>query len=517
MKKIRGEVRPPMRTIPIILSVSLAGLAACSILSKGKGSVGDGASDKLGDAAGDAAGEAAEDSPVADVPQLKPDDDDPPHVVGALNRLDEMEKYIVEHNWDRYAKESRDFNHTLLFKDGWEGEKKRGKIKKRLAALDAAAFKTFGGRLAKLVGSGKRITKGEDPDAAEAVVEVVKACQEATSQTIDRSEAQSRLDKGMKAYEKAIARALKVDGNKEAFRYYVEVGGDTHDVPTELLECEARLVVVGQDVGDEYTPEEAPKTDVVKACGSMRWLAGGIQTGGGSFAPYERIPGGAEYAEKIPCKKVKKKNKLPGGLKAAAAEFKEYYEVDNVVFETDGKPYVEENEDDLRLWRYQVLMAYSKEFTFSGNPCGGTDEKLFCEAGGSKGARAYNEMEHHLDRARFLAGKAPDRCKQHLKDAVKNWENFSSMRDEMKKSKEWISGATYRTKKGDKMKEKDFVASFEEKAGEADEKLGEKYCARPQADDDKTARAGKSKGKSKSKRDDDDDDRGDEDDEDDED
>ena len=433
------------RTIPIILSVSLAGLAGCSIISKGKDAVPGGASDVVGDAAG----EAAEDSPVADVPQLAPDDDDPPHVVGALNRLDEMEKYIVDRNWDRYAKESRDFNHTLLFKDGWKGEKKRGKIKKRLAALDAAAFKAFGGRLARLVGSGKRITEDADADAAEAVVEVVKACNEATSQTIDRSEAQSRLDKGMKAYEKAIARALKE--NKDAFRYYVEVSGDSHDVPTELLECEARLVVVGQDVGDEYTPEEAPKTDVVMACGSMRWLAGGIQTGGGSFAPYERIPGGAEYAEKIPCKKVKKRNKLPKGLKAAAAEFKEYYEVDNVVFETDGAPYVEENEDDLRLWRYQVLMAYSKEFTFSGNPCGGTDEKLFCEAGGIKGARAYNEMEHHLDRARFLAGKAPDRCKQHLKDAVKNWESFSSMRDEMKKSKEWIGGATYRTKKGVKL------------------------------------------------------------------
>jgi hypothetical protein len=148
-------------------------------------------------------------------------------------------------------------------------------------------------------------------------------------------------------------------------------------------------------------------------------------------------------------------------------------------------------------------MAYSKEFTFSGNPCGGTDEKLFCEAGGSKGARAYNEMEHHLDRARFLAGKAPDRCKQHLKDAVKNWESFSSMMEEMKKSKEWIGGATYRTKKGVKLKEKDFVASFEEKAGQADEKLGAKYCARPQADQgDTTARASKGKGK---RHDDDDD------------
>jgi len=492
-----------MKTLPIVLSVGLAGLAACSVISKGKDSVGSGASDKVGDAASDAAGEAVEDSPVADVPQLKPDDDDPPHVVGALNRLDAMEKNIKDHDWERYARESRDFNNILLFKDGWEGEKKRGKIKKRLAALDAAAFKTFGGRVSKLVGSGKRIIKDADPDAVEAAVAAVAACDAATSiSTTGQGEAKNDLAKAMKAYDKAVSRALKMD--KEAFRFFVESGDDHVDVATEILECEARLTAVGEQFGDEYEPEVAPKSETIVACGSMRWLAGGIQTGGGSFATYERIPGGAEYAEKIPCKQVKKKNKIPGGLKAAAAEWKEYYEIKNVVFETDGAPYVEENDDDLRLWRYQVLMAYSKEFTFPGNPCGGTEEKLFCEAGGSKGARLANEMEHHLDRARFHAGKAPDRCKQHLKDAVKNWEGFSSMMEEMKKGKEWISGATYRTKKGEKLKEKDFVASFEERAGQADEHLTEKYCARRQSDDgEKTA----GKGKGKSKRHDDDDER----------
>jgi hypothetical protein len=497
-----------MRTLPIVLSVGLAGLTACSIISKGKDSVGGGASDKLGDAAG----EAAEDSPVSDVPGLEADDDDPPHVVGALRQLDDMEKNIKDRDWERYARESRSFNNVLLLKDGWKGEKKHGKIKKRMAALDAAAFKAFGGRVAKLVGNGKRILDDADPDAVEAAVAAVAACDAATSiQTTGRGEAKNDLAKAMKAYDKAVRRALKMD--ERAFRFYVNLNDDRVDVATEILECESRLAAVGDQFGDEYEPEVAPKSEVVVACGSMRWLAGGIQTGAGSFAPYERIAGGAEYAQKIPCKQLKKKSKFPKSLKTAVAQFKEYYEVKDVVFVTEGAPYVEEDDEDLRLWKYQVLMAYSKEFTFPGNPCGGTDEKLFCEAGGSKGARAYNEMEHHLDRARFHAGRAPDRCKQHLKDAVRNWEGFSAMMEEMKKSKEWIGGATYRTKKGEKLKEKDFVASFEEKAGQADEQLTEKYCAKAKSGaGKKTGRA--SKGTRDDEEDDDDDERDDEEDED---
>ena len=479
-----------MRWTSILLPVGLAGLAACSIISKGKDTVGGGATDELGDAAGDAAGEAAGDSPVADVPQLSPDDDDPPHVVSALKRLDEMEKYIKERNWDSYARESRDFNGTILFQDGWKGEKKRGKIKKRLAALDAAAFKSFGGRVSKLVGSGKRITEVSDADAVEAAVLAVKACTDAARQTIDRSEAQGNLDKGMKAYEKAIARALKLD--KDAFRFYAEANDERVDVPTRIMECEARLVQVGQEIGDEYEPEKAPESEMEVACGSMRWLADGVQTGGG-FAPYSRTVGGAQFAEKIPCKQLKKKDKVPRALRAAIKEWEEEYGIKDAVFVTDGAPYVEEDESDYRLHRYQILVAYSKSFTFAGNPCGGKEAKLFCEAGGSKGARNYNEMEHHLDRAQFHAGVAPDRCKDHLKGAVKNWENFQSIMESLKKSGDWISGATYRTKKGDKLKEKEFIASFKEKGELADERLFDKYCTKAQSDRGKTARRGKNK------------------------
>jgi hypothetical protein len=270
------------------------------------------------------------------------------------------------------------------------------------------------------------------------------------------------------------------------------------DVPTQILECEARLVAVGDQFGDEYEPEVAGDANTEVACGAMSWLADGVQVGG-DFAPYSRTEGGAQVPEKMPCSKLKKKSKVPRELKAAVNEWKEYYEIDDAVFVTEGAPYVEEKEDDLRLHRYQVLVAYSKKFTFAGNPCGGRDEKLFCEAGGSKSARAYNEMEHHLDRARFHAGRAPDRCKQHLKAAVKGWEWFQSMMEEMKQNKKWVSGATYRSKKGELLKEKDFVASFEEKASSADEKLTAKYCSRPQSGAEKTARAGKGKGKAKAK------------------
>jgi hypothetical protein len=460
----------------LCLTAAVLALGACGVVAKGKGALGGDRPD-IESAAGD--------SPVADVPQLGKDEDDPPHVVAALNRLDEMEKQIAERKWASYARESSSFQSLFLFNNGFEGEKKRKKMKKRLDALDAAAFKAFGGRLHKLVGDGSRITEGVDPDGIEAVEVAVDACQSAAgTSTTGSGDAQDKLADAIAAYEKAAARARKID--KKSFHYFGEVksGARSIDVPTALMTCETQLAELAVAYGDEYIQEKPAETGTERGCGTVEWLADGVLVGSGRFGPYSRTEGGASFAEKVPCKKLARKNKFPKNLKAAVAEFKDYTGVNDMVVVAVGKPYIEEDDDDYRLHQYQRLIAYSKKFEFASNPCGG-GAKLFCEAGGSRGARAYNEMEHHLDRAQVHAGSVPDRCKEHLKAAVQNWENFQQIRDELTKSGNWISGATYKTKKGAKLKEKDFIASFEDKAKRADDRLLAKYCNKPAKREDR--------------------------------
>ena len=451
-----------------IIALSLVGLTSCSLIAKGKASLGGGSS-----------ANPTTSAPVANVPQVKSDDSDPPHVRTALDRLDHMQQLIASKDFGPYARESREFQATFLFHEGWQGEKKHDAMKQRLDALDAAAFKAFGGRLYEVVGNGKRETTGVDPDAVDAAEQMVDACQGAAKMsTTGEGEASAALQVKVTAYEKAIARVKKIDA--KAFRYY----GDAKksgmiDVPTRLLECEADLVGVVARFADEYAPEVAGTAAVEKGCGVIEWLADGVQIGSGTFAGYTRTAGGNSFVAKVECNKVPKADRYPGALADAVKEFKEHIEKKNVVIVTDGKPYVEANDEDLHLYRYQKLLAYAKDFELSSNPCGSL--KLFCEAGGSRGAAAYNQLEHHLDRAAVHAGTDPERCKAHLKQAKAEADGFEQLHTDLVKRKEWVTGATYKTKKGAELSEKDFISSFAEKGKLADDRLLEKYCAKPAA------------------------------------
>ncbi|MDQ3369438.1 MAG: hypothetical protein M3680_28765 [Myxococcota bacterium] len=458
-------------TMRMILALSLVSLGGCSFISKGTASLGGGSSG--GSPVATSTGSAA------DVPQVKPDDDDPPHVRTALDRLDKMQAMIAARDFARYARESRDFQGTYLFRNGWEGERKREAMKQRLDALDAAAFKAYGGRLFATVGDAKRLTTGVDPDAVEAAAEALTACQTAAgTSTTGTGDAAEQLRTKIAAYEKALDRVRKIDA--KAFHWYGDAPRfGTLDVPTKLMECEVNLVASELQFSDEYAPEEAGKTVVEKGCGVVEWLADGVQVGGGRFASYTRTAGGNSYVEAIPCGKVPKKDRFPAALAGAVKEFKSHMSKPNLVIVTDGKPYIESNDEDFRLYRYQKLLAYAKDFELSSNPCGSL--KLFCEAGGSRGAAGYNRLEHHLDRAAVHAGKDPERCKGHLKNAKAQSENFDKLRADLVKSGDWKSGATYKTKKGAQLKEPDFISSFAEKGKLADDRLLEKYCDKPQA------------------------------------
>lgn len=443
--------------------VGLLALTGCSLIGKGKSGVSSSVPGASGLPGGGPKAEASDPGPVQN----------------AIERLDKMEKLIEARTFGQYAGESRRFNSELLFEDSLKDAKKRGAIQNRLVQLDAAAFKAFGGRLAA-VGDAKRVLK-LDNATAQAATELIDSCDEAAKTQSSGPGAAAELAKRIRAYEAQLARLSKMDAT--ALRYYGETNTryGTIDIPTRLMLCETALVDTEAHYADAYEEESASSGQVETDCGVVDWSVRGVAIGRGKFAPYERTEGGASYPERMACNKLQKKSKYPASLRAAAQDLAEFMgmKLGDLVIVLDGAPKIETNEDDLNVYRYQYLKAYSKQWKFSGNACG-KDKMLFCEAGGSKGAKAYNQLEHALARATVHAGKSPDRCNQHLQIAKAAATDFAEFRADSIKRGSWQSGATYKTKKGEKLPEKEFVAAFEAKGKLADDRIVEKYCAKPQ-------------------------------------
>lgn len=400
---------------------------------------------------------------------LAADPKDPPAVKNKLEELEDLEKLLAEMRWNDYALKSKRLHSYFLFENGLAGQPKREPIMKRLAALDAQAVATFP-RLTPLVGKDPRVLE-VDADVLEPLVGVLDACDGAKD--IRNKEA---LAETLAAYEKAVARVKKVD--TKGFRYFGDTKSrfGTADIPTALLACEGNLAAADGGFADAYVEETVPATEVEVGCGSAVFLADGIRTGPNQFAPYTRTEGGAAYPEKADCRKLAKKNRFGGAFAAAVSDYAKYIEIpaSEIVVVAEDKPYVEEAQSDGRLHRFQKLVAYSKKFRFAKNPCGG--DKIFCEAGGSKGAAAFNRLEHALDRAAVHAGANPQQCKAHLADAKSRAAWFAEFHADAKKDGSWIAGATYKTKKGQQLKEAALIKAFADKGQLADDRLLGKYC-----------------------------------------
>ena len=436
-----------MTATRILMSAALIGLCACSLIAKGKGTGGS--------------------SPSGST--ITADPKDSPAVKNKLKELEDLEKLHVAQRWTDYALGSKRLHSYFLFENGLEGQPKREPIMKRLASLDATAFATFP-RLQPILGEGKRVLE-VDADVLEPLVGVLNACDGAKD-----IRGKGALDETVSAYEKALERVKKVDA--DGFRYFGETKSrfGTADIPSALLACEGNLAAAAGGFADTYVEETVPATEVEVGCGSALFLADGIRTGPDQFAAYTRTEGGANYPEKLDCKKLAKKNQVAGAFANAVADYAKYIEIPerDLVVTTDGKSYVEEAQGDGRLHRFQKLVAYSKKFRFAKNPCGG--ENIFCEAGGSKSAAAFNRLEHALDRAQVHAGTDPKLCKAHLADAKARAEGFAELYADSKKSGSWIAGATYKTKKGQQLKEAALIAAFKDKGQLADDRLLGKYC-----------------------------------------
>ena len=73
---------------------------------------------------------------------------------------------------------------------------------------------------------------------------------------------------------------------------------------------------------------------------------------------------------------------------------------------------------------------------------------------------ALPRLQFALERAAFHAGKDADKCKKFLEEVKSQATWFVTFRADAIKSKSWITGATYKTKKGEKLPEAKFVAAF---------------------------------------------------------
>ena len=385
--------------------------------------------------------------------------------------LEGLAKRIEAGEMAMYALESHREHAKLAFmEDRWRDPPQDALVAKRLAELDAVAFKKYA-RVAANVGDGARVREA-DRDAVEAAKKMISACQ-AVAGIRGSSEMRKEIADKTAAYEKEIARVKKLDPN--AFRYL----GKDIDIPADMLACEHGIAETAGYAEDRYVPETAASAPLEKRCAAVDFLIDGVQLGGGRFAPYTRTVGGRQAMEEMDCKKLPKKNKFPKAMTAAVKEVADEvgFKLSEMTVVAKGAPYIEADDDDGRLHRYQILTVYSKHFQVAGNPCG--KAKVFCEAGGSRAAGAFNRVEFAFERAAAHAGKDADKCKKFLEEAKQQAEWFAKFREDAIKSKSWVSGATYKTKQGVMLPERELVAAFATKGQDAEEMLDNKYCRKP--------------------------------------
>jgi hypothetical protein len=456
------------------LSVLISG-ASCSLVAKVTGG---------GKPTPSSAGGAkqAASSSVSEAPKVEASESDSPKIHNLLRNLNAAEEALAKSDFKTYGLESRRLNQTFYVEKAIDNEAKGGQLKARLATLDMKAVKSIGGLIGKHYGDGKRVTEVKNPEVIEAMDKAIDLCEDATVThgVYNKGETYAtRLADNMKKYEEALDRAMRVDPN--IIRYVGRGKSGDWDVPAVLIACEGQIAAHRLNLEDEYVEEVPPDGSTEKkGCGRVTWLADGVLVGANKFAEYTRTEGGQSWTEEIACNKIPKKDKVGKELARAIKEFRSYNTTyKGLVFVVKAKPYVEESKDDYRLHKWQEIEAYAKEMPLRANPCGG--EKVFCEAGGSKGGKMFNIMEHAIDRGDAHAGVRPERCKNQLKFAFKVWEEFRDFRDDLKKSGEWIEGATYKTKKGEKLPEKDFVAKFEKLGKLADTRVLGDYCTKPAA------------------------------------
>ena len=385
---------------------------------------------------------------------------EPADVVNTERALTDMAGHLKAKNFSLYKSRHQEAERELVDKPSDEMKKspKFGPLKDRLRALDAALIKATGGHAAEIWNDGKRTSKAS-ADGIAAVKDALGACQQAKHD-----------DPGSyKKYEDKLARAKKIDAG--AIHYEGEEDGWTIDLPFDLLMCEAKIAAERGAAEDDLpiaTGDRKKYTD----CGYTEWHFEALKISGTRFGPFQLAGVPINNAFAMECKKLPRSAKIPGDLKKAAlAEFK--LDKGDVLAMVGGFDF---DQRGLQIFKIATVRLYSKTTEIETGDCGEPDPNLVCAGSGSRTADAYDRITHYVKRAAVHKGKEADDCKDLLKKAYKESEEWKDFAADAKKSGDWRTGLKYKTRVDGVLPEDKITKQILELGGKADEQSRSSYC-----------------------------------------
>ena len=177
-----------------------------------------------------------------------------------------------------------------------------------------------------------------------------------------------RFKENYAKYEKALARALKAD----------PMSVKHNNGEFKLFECEWKAQQRQMDLEDTATLDDR-KAEKFKACGYDEYTFKRLKVGS-RWGAWELngIPASNGYP--LDCKKHPKANRISGNMPALIKEEFKYGK--GAIWAVSGQPTTEQ--EGLKIYQYQSVRVYAKDIDMVTTDCGDKDEKVVCEASGSK-------------------------------------------------------------------------------------------------------------------------------------
>jgi hypothetical protein len=390
-----------------LIIAALTALSSCSFVAKVTGDkkpdVAGPGGDDLPDGAGDVAGasDRAED-------EIVPEDAGPPPASAhnAMNKLDELEQKAASGQFQVWGWHTEEMGQILFYSEneeltGWGGLPALQARYRKLITRTAAAVD---GLATEIVDDGTPPAKPDSGDI-DKMKRVLEACEGAAKVGFTTPDAvKKKIADEWESYGRRFVSARKK--RPAALRFYAP----------RLIECEGNVAALRGYADDKYVRREAT-AETYTDCGVVFFEARAPQLGSGRWGKFERAPGSISYPEQRSCKKIKRKNKYAAKYKQAVREFKEYGQNVKGWFRTTGKSRVDRDSDNFIVYKYVAFEFHSPKLSFSGNPCGGKTNQIWCEEGGSRVSFAVNAARFY--RAKAEAHKKAGRTAR-CKDALKN-------------------------------------------------------------------------------------------------
>lgn len=262
-----------------------------------------------------------------------------------------------------------------------------------LAAVDARLAAIAGGHAMGIRGWGRRVGAA-DPVALGATDDAIAACRE----VVDSASAED-LDEAYRTYESSLKRATQID--VRALRY-ASASGDgrrARDNMTALVTCEFEVAWRRAQLAD-IPPAEAAVGRIDRGCGFVDYRVSAVRKRHDRFGPFEldieELGRPERTGVALACDKLPAVAELTRPLRDAVDDLFPLLGPSDVVAQVGP---LARKRDGNQIVRVATLRVYSKRTPLPGNPCGGADSSLRCQASGSIEATAYNHLRHYLLRA----------------------------------------------------------------------------------------------------------------------